>query len=123
VPGTWALPPAALLWTPAYWAYSDGEYVLYDVYWAPEVGFYGGIDYGFGYTGYGYEGGYWNNGTFFYNSAVNNISNLIRSAHFHDSVAQHARHSLIDATSVDALSGQPDLVLLDCGRDSRSHSA
>ena len=45
VPGTWVLPPAiGLLWTPAYWAYSDGAYVLYDGYWAPEVGFYGGID-------------------------------------------------------------------------------
>ena len=65
VPGTWVLPPAiGLLWTPAYWAYSDGAYVLYDGYWAPEVGFYGGIDYGFGYTGYGYEGGYWNDGPF-----------------------------------------------------------
>ncbi len=52
MPGTWVLPPAVgLLWTPAYWAYSDGEYVLYDGYWAPEVGFYGGIEYGFGYTG------------------------------------------------------------------------
>ena len=77
VPGTWVLPPAiGLLWTPAYWAYSGGEYVLHDGYWAPEVGFYGGIDYGFGYAGYGYEGGYWNNGTFFYNTAVNNISNV-----------------------------------------------
>jgi hypothetical protein len=63
-----------LLWTPSYWAHSDGAYVLYDGYWAPEVGFYGGIDYGFGYTGYGYEGGYWNDRAFFYNTAVNNIT-------------------------------------------------
>jgi hypothetical protein len=82
VPGTWVLPPAAgLLWTPAYWAYSDGEYVLYDGYWAPQVGFYGGIDYGFGYTGDGYEGGYWNNGTFFYNTAVNNITNVVTNVY------------------------------------------
>ncbi len=50
VPGTWVLPPAVgLLWTPGYWAYNDGAYVFYNGYWAPEVGFYGGIDYGFGY--------------------------------------------------------------------------
>jgi len=37
------------------------------------VGFYGGIDYGFGYFGRGYEGGRWENGRFFYNRAVNNV--------------------------------------------------
>ena len=31
------------------------------------------MHYGFGYTGYGYEGGYWNHGVFAYNRAVNNI--------------------------------------------------
>ena len=34
---------------------------------------HGGVDYGFGYTGYGYEGGYWRNGAFFYNRTVNNF--------------------------------------------------
>ena len=29
------------------------------------VGFYGGVDYGFGYVGDGYEGGRWDNGRFF----------------------------------------------------------
>jgi hypothetical protein len=42
-------------------------------YWAPDVGFYGGINYGFGYFGVGYLGGYWSNGAF-YNRSVNNIS-------------------------------------------------
>ncbi len=28
-------------------------------YWAEQVGFYGGIDYGYGYTGDGYQGGRW----------------------------------------------------------------
>jgi len=37
------------------------------------VGFYGGIDYGFGYFGRGYEGGRWDNGHFFYNTAVNRV--------------------------------------------------
>jgi hypothetical protein len=76
VPGTWVLAPEpGLLWTPAYWAWNDGEYVFYPGYWGPHVGFYGGVNYGFGYTGEGYEGGYWRGGTFFYNTTVNNISN------------------------------------------------
>ncbi len=42
-------------------------------YWGSHVGFYGGINYGFGYGGAGYQGGRWDNGRFYYNSAVNNI--------------------------------------------------
>ena len=37
------------------------------------IGFYGGINYGFGYTGRGYEGGRWQGRNFFYNTAVNNV--------------------------------------------------
>lgn len=74
VPATWVLPPAAgLLWTPGYWAWRDGVYLWTAGYWGPHVGFYGGIDYGFGYTGVGYEGGRWENGVFFYNRTVNNF--------------------------------------------------
>jgi len=43
-------------------------------YWGPHVGFYGGVNYGFGYGGTGYEGGYWNNGAFNYNRSVNNVN-------------------------------------------------
>ena len=45
-----------------------------DGYWAPQVGFYGGISYGYGYFGEGYEGGRWQNGQFFYNRSVNNVN-------------------------------------------------
>jgi hypothetical protein len=77
VPGTWVLPPEPeLLWTPGYWGWSDGVYFFHDGYWGPQIGFYGGVAYGFGYTGFGYEGGYWRNGAFFYNQSVNNISNV-----------------------------------------------
>jgi WXXGXW repeat (2 copies) len=75
VPGTWVLAPeVGFLWTPGYWGWSDGFYVWNAGYWGPTVGFYGGINYGFGYIGVGYAGGYWNNGHFFYNRAVNNIN-------------------------------------------------
>jgi WXXGXW repeat (2 copies) len=78
VPGTWVQPPQpGLLWTPAYWAWNDdGAYVFNDGYWGPEIGFYGGVDYGYGYGGVGYEGGYWRDGAFFYNRTVNNLGGV-----------------------------------------------
>ena len=77
VPGTWILPPkTGLLWTPGYWESEEGVYVFHVGYWGPHIGFYGGMDYGFGYNGTGYEGGYWKDGRFFYNSSVNNIANV-----------------------------------------------
>jgi len=77
VPGTWVeAPQPNLLWTPAYWGWNDGNYVFYTGYWAPQVGFYGGVDYGYGYGGEGYEGGHWDHGAFFYNRAANNIANV-----------------------------------------------
>jgi hypothetical protein len=75
VPGTWVLPPeAGLFWTPGYWAWGGDGFTFYDGYWATQVGFYGGINYGFGYFGEGYQGGRWDNGRFFYNRAVNNVN-------------------------------------------------
>jgi hypothetical protein len=75
VPGTWVLAPeAGLLWTPPWWGWENGAYLFHSGYWGPTVGFYGGINYGFGYYGHGYEGGRWNHGEFFYNRSVNNIN-------------------------------------------------
>ena len=77
VPGTWVQPPRqGLLWTPPYWSRVDGGYVFHAGYWAEQVGFYGGIDYGYGYTGDGYQGGRWENGVFSYNRAANNLGAL-----------------------------------------------
>ncbi|HET9330942.1 MAG TPA: hypothetical protein VFO23_10480, partial [Steroidobacteraceae bacterium] len=77
VPGTWVEPPeVGLLWTPGWWAWSDGGYLWHAGYWGPTVGFYGGINYGFGYTGRGYEGGYWRDRNFYYNRSVNNVTNV-----------------------------------------------
>ncbi len=79
VPGTWVEPPSpGYLWTPGYWSYDDGgAYVFNEGYWGQTVGFYGGVNYGFGYGGEGYEGGYWQGPVFFYNDTVNNV----RDAH------------------------------------------
>jgi len=77
VPGTWILPPqTGLLWTPGYWDSEEGVYVFHLGYWGPHIGFYGGVDYGFGYDGTGYEGGHWKDCSFFYNGAVNNLTNV-----------------------------------------------
>ena len=76
VPGAWVLPPRpGLLWTPGYWGWSGGSYVWNAGYWGPTVGFYGGVCYGFGYTGVGFAGGYWSGSSFYYNRSVTNISN------------------------------------------------
>jgi WXXGXW repeat (2 copies) len=77
VPGTWVLPPTVgLLWTPGYWGWRDGIYLWNAGYWGPHIGFYGGVNYGFGYGGIGYEGGRWENDLFVYNRTVNNFGSV-----------------------------------------------
>ena len=75
VPGVWVQAPyQGALWTPGYWGYYHSRYSFFHGYWGPHIGFYGGVNYGFGYGGAGYQGGYWNRGHFAYNRAVNNIN-------------------------------------------------
>jgi hypothetical protein len=75
VPGAWIMAPeVGYLWTPGYWGWGDNGYLFHDGYWGTQVGFYGGINYGFGYSGRGYEGGRWDNGHFFYNQSVNRVN-------------------------------------------------
>src|SRR5215467_2594339 len=75
VPGTWVLAPMpGYLWTPGYWAWNGTGFFFTAGYWGPVVGFYGGINYGFGYFGRGYEGGRWDRGHFYYNTTVNRVN-------------------------------------------------
>jgi WXXGXW repeat (2 copies) len=75
VPGTWVEPPqVGFLWTPGYWGWGGAAFIFHEGYWGPHVGFYGGINYGYGYVGRGYEGGRWDGGHFYYNRAVNNVN-------------------------------------------------
>ncbi len=77
VPGTWVAPPTVgLLWTPGWWGWSGGVFLWHAGYWGPHIGFYGGVNYGFGYTGHGYWGGEWRGGTFVYNRSVTNVTNV-----------------------------------------------
>ena len=74
VPGVWVQPPSVgLLWTPGYWAFEGPVYIWHAGYWGPHVGFYGGVNYGFGYTGVGFLGGVWAGSVFRYNTAVMHV--------------------------------------------------
>jgi len=78
VPGVWVQPPSVgLLWTPGYWGWGGGAYLFHAGYWGPHVGFYGGINYGFGYGGAGFYGGRWDGGHFAYNTAVVNVNRTV----------------------------------------------
>jgi hypothetical protein len=78
VPGTWVMAPEpGVLWTPGYWGWGDGGFFFHDGYWGPHVGFYGGINYGFGYFGVGFGGGMWAGNVFRYNTAVLDVNTTI----------------------------------------------
>jgi hypothetical protein len=66
-----------MLWTPGYWGFVRGSYVFHPGYWGPRVGYYGGINYGFGYTGAGFVGGRWVGNSFVYNRAVSNVNTSV----------------------------------------------
>ena len=111
VPGTWLLAPApGLLWTPGYWGWADGAYLWHAGYWGPHVGFYGGIDYGFGYGGFGYRGGYWRGSEFVVDRTViergpvNRVSfnggagGIVAHPRGEELRAEHERHMEMSAT-------------------------
>jgi hypothetical protein len=83
IPGTWVqAPEPGFLWTPGYWGWGGDAFLFHDGYWGPTVGFYGGVNYGFGFFGRGYEGGRWDGGHFFYNRNVNNVNvNIIHNTY------------------------------------------
>ena len=87
VPGTWAVPPqVGLLWTPGYWGLEGSAYIWHVGYWGPHVGFYGGVNYGYGYGGVGYEGGHWDHNRFFYNTAVSHVNVTVIHNTYHTTV-------------------------------------
>ncbi len=78
VPGTWVPAPyEGALWTPPYWGWEGGLYVFHRGYWGPHVGYYGGVNYGFGYMGIGFVGGAWHGHEFAYNTAVVNVNRTV----------------------------------------------
>jgi hypothetical protein len=74
VPGAWVPAPyVGALWTPGYWGWGGGRYMFHEGYWGPHIGYYGGVNYGFGYGGIGFAGGIWRGGVFSYNTAVMHV--------------------------------------------------
>ena len=74
VEGAWVIAPyVGALWTPGYWGYGGSGYFWNAGYWGRNVGYYGGINYGFGYFGNGYYGGRWDHDRFFYDRGFNHI--------------------------------------------------
>jgi hypothetical protein len=100
VPGTWVQPPTVgLLWTPGYWGFAGGLYGWHGGYWGSHVGFYGGVNYGFGYGGIGFAGGEWRGGGFFYNGAVANFGGVhVTNVYVDRTVIQ--RNTIVNANHV-----------------------
>ena len=78
VPGAWVPAPfVGALWTPGYWGWGSGMYAWHPGYWGMHVGYYGGVNYGFGYMGVGFVGGMWHGGVFAYNTAVMRVNRTV----------------------------------------------
>jgi hypothetical protein len=90
VPGTWVQPPrVGVLWTPGYWGFVGGVYRFNVGYWGPHIGYYGGVNYGFGYVGVGFAGGRWVGNSFAYNRTVMNVN--VTNVHntYNETVVNH----------------------------------
>ena len=100
VPGAWVPAPyEGALWTPPYWGWSSGLYILHPGYWGRHVGYYGGINYGFGYMGVGFVGGYWHGHDFRYNTAVVRVNNVhIRNVYVDRTIVQ--RNTIVNERRV-----------------------
>jgi WXXGXW repeat (2 copies) len=104
VPGVWMRPPAVgVLWTPGYWGFAGGAYGWHAGYWGPHVGFYGGVNYGFGYGGVGFVGGAWRGGAFAYNSAVVNVGGGFHNTYVDRTVINNT--TIINHTSFNGVGG------------------
>jgi hypothetical protein len=78
VPGAWVPAPYdGALWTPPWWAWSGGSYMFHPGYWGRHVGYYGGVNYGYGYMGVGFVGGEWRGNSFAYNTAVEHVNTRV----------------------------------------------
>jgi WXXGXW repeat (2 copies) len=91
VPGAWVPAPyEGALWTPPYWGWDANVYVFHPGYWGHHVGYYGGINYGFGYFGIGFAGGEWRGREFAYNTAVVNVNRtVIRNTYVNETVIRN----------------------------------
>jgi hypothetical protein len=87
-----APPQPGFLWTPGYWGFSGGLYAFNAGYWGPTVGFYGGVNYGFGYGGSGFDGGRWQGGHFAYNTAVSRVNTTVIHNTYSQTAVDHGNN-------------------------------
>ena len=106
VPGTWVPAPyEGALWTPPYWGWSEGIYVFHPGYWGEHVGYYGGVNYGYGYMGVGFVGGMWRGHDFVYNRAVMRVDDrYVRNTYEDRTIVE--RNTIVNEGHV-AFSGGP----------------
>jgi len=85
IPGAWVPAPSpGLLWTPGYWGWEHGRFFFHQGYWGRHVGYYGGVNYGFGYGGIGFAGGEWRGDRFHYNTSIMHVDRRFIHETFED---------------------------------------
>jgi hypothetical protein len=98
VPGAWVPAPyEGALWTPPYWGWQEGVYVFHPGYWGWHVGYYGGVNYGFGYMGVGFIGGRWHEHGFEYNTAVVHVNETVIHTTYIDRTVIHDHEVVHDS--------------------------
>src|SRR5882672_6331415 len=110
VPGVWVPPPrVGLLWTPPWWGWNNGVYAFNQGYWGSHVGFYGGVNYGYGYTGNGYWGGRWSGNNFQYNTAVTRVNkNVINNTYVNNSFTRNVNANRASFNGPNGAKAQPN---------------
>jgi hypothetical protein len=118
VPGTWVpAPQPDYLWTPGYWGAADAVFLWHPGYWGPHIGFYGGVNYGYGYGGEGYQGGYWQGGHLFYNRSVNNISNTNITNVYNKTVINNVTINRVSYNGGNGVQARPTEAQMAVGRE------
>ncbi len=118
VPGSWVPAPyEGALWTPPYWGWFGGSYVFHPGYWGRHVGYYGGVNYGFGYMGVGFVGGMWHGHDFVYNTAVVHVNRtVIHNTYIDRTIVE--RNTIVNDRHV-AYSGGPGGIRHEANNDER----
>jgi hypothetical protein len=118
VPGAWVPAPfEGALWTPPYWGWEHGHYIFHEGYWSRHVGYYGGVNYGFGYGGVGFSGGEWHGRDFAYNTAIVHVDRRYFHHTFED--RRRVERGWVERDSHVAFSGGPHGIHHDPGLDER----
>jgi hypothetical protein len=118
VPGAWVPAPyEGALWTPGYWGWERGRYYFHEGYWGRHVGYYGGVNYGFGYGGIGFSGGEWRGRDFHYNTYVMHVDRRYIHHTFEDH--QRVERGWVDRNSRAGYYGGPHGIHHDPGSEER----